>query len=158
MKKTILMVTLAIASITLCNAQKIEVKKIFGGYKYMQNEKPMSMRGLVKTLEANADAYPFIKKASTNNTLANILGGAGGALIGFPIGTSLGGGDANWALAGIGAGLIVVAIPISSSVHKNAKQAVDIYNASLNETSFYHFKPKFNILANQNGVGLSMSF
>ena len=153
-----LMITLVLATITLCNAQKIEVKKVFGGYKYMQNEKPMSMRSLVKTMEANADAYPFIKKASTNNTLVNILGGAGGALIGFPIGTSLGGGDANWALAGIGAGLIVVAIPISSSVHKNAKKAVELYNASLNETSSYHFKPKFNMIANQNGIGLSMNF
>ena len=158
MRKKILMLTLALATITLCNAQKIEVKKVFGGYKYMQNEKPMSMRGLIKAMELNADAYQLIKKASTNNTLANILGGAGGALIGFPIGTSLGGGDANWALAGIGAGLIVVSIPISSSLHKNAKQAVDIYNASLNETSFYHFKPKFNMIANQHGIGLSMNF
>lgn len=158
MRKTILIVTLALATITLCNAQQIEVKKIFGGYKYTQNDASLTMRSLVKTMEANADAYELIKKARTNNTLANILSGAGGALIGFPIGTSLGGGDPNWALAGIGAGLVVVAIPISSSAFKKANQAVDLYNADLNETSFYHFKPEFNIIANKNGIGLSMNF
>ena len=158
MRKIFLTIMLAFATITLCNAQKIEVKKVFGGYKYMQNDKSMTIGKLARVLESNADASQLISKARTNNTLASILSGAGGALIGFPIGTSLGGGDPNWALAGIGAGLVVVAIPISSSAFKKANQAVEIYNASLNETSFYHFKPQVNIIANQNGIGLSMNF
>ncbi len=158
MKKTILTLIFALATVTFCNAQKIEMEKVFGGYKYTQNGKEMKMGDLVNTMQSNANALGFIKKARTNNTIASILGGAGGALIGFPIGQSLGGGDANWTLAGIGAGLIVVAIPISSSANKKAKQAVELYNSSLNLTSYYQFKPEFQIIANAKGIGLTMNF
>ena len=41
---------------------------------------------------------------------------------------------------------------------KKAKKAIDIYNASLNSTSAYKFEPEFDILANGNGIGLSMRF
>ena len=158
MKKTILTLILAFVTLTFCNAQKIEMEKVFGGYKYTQNGKQMKMGDLVNTMQSNANALEFIKKARTNNTFASILGGAGGALIGFPIGQSIGGGDANWTLAGVGAGLIVVAIPISSSANKKAKQAVELYNSSLNSTSYYEFKPEFQIIANGNGIGLTMNF
>ena len=158
MKKTILTLIFALAIMTFCNAQKIEMEKMFGGYKYTQNGKRMTMGDLVNTMESNANALEFIKKARTNNTFASILGGAGGALVGFPIGQSLGGGDANWTLAGIGAGLIIVAIPISSSANKKAKQAVEFYNSSLNPSSYYEFKPEFKIIANGSGIGLTMNF
>ncbi len=158
MIKTILTLIFAMVTFTFCNAQKIEIEKVFGGYKCTQDGKPMTMRDLANTMESNPDAFELIKKARTNNTLASILGGAGGALIGFPLGQALGGGDANWALAGVGAGLIVIGIPISSGAGKKVKQAVELYNSSLSPTSFYEFKPEFNVIANGNGIGLSVSF
>lgn len=158
MRKTILTFTFALATFAFCNAQEIEMEKVFGGYEYSQNGKRMTMGDLVKRMESNSQAFELIKKAQTNNTLASIIGFAGGGLIGWPIGTALGGGDANWTLAGIGAGIIVVGIPISSSANKKAKQAVELYNSSLNSTSFYEFKPEFIIIANGNGIGLSMTF
>ncbi|CAA0234271.1 hypothetical protein [Tenacibaculum maritimum] len=158
MKKTILVFILTLTTITICNAQKIEMKKVFGGYQYTQNGNRMTMGKLVKVMKSNSEALKFMKKAKSNNVLASILGGAGGALIGFPIGTAIGGGDANWTLAGIGAGLVAIGIPISSGANKNAKKAVELYNASLNSASFYKFKPEFKIVANGNGIGLSMNF
>ena len=158
MKKTILIFILTLTTITICNAQKIEMKKVFGGYQYTQNGNQMTMGKLVKVMESNSEALKFMKKAKSNNVLASILGGAGGALIGFPIGTAIGGGDANWTLAGIGAGLVAIGIPISSGANKNAKKAVELYNTSLNSISFYKFKPEFKIVANGNGIGLSMNF
>ena len=158
MKKTILTLIFALATMTFCNAQKIEMEKIFGGYKYTQNGNHMTMRDLVKTMESNKQAFDLIKKAQSNNTLASIIGFAGGGLIGWPIGTAIGGGDANWTLAGIGAGLVAIGIPISLSANKKAKQAVELYNSSLNSTSFYEFKPEFKAIANRNGFGLSINF
>jgi outer membrane lipoprotein SlyB len=158
MKNTILTLILALTTITICNAQKIEITKVFGGYHYTQNGNKMTMSKLVKVMESNSDALKFIKKAKSNNVLATILGGAGGALIGFPIGTAIGGGDANWTLAGIGVGLVAIGIPISSGVNKNTKKAIDLYNSSLNSTSYFEFKPEFKIVANGNGIGLSMNF
>jgi outer membrane lipoprotein SlyB len=158
MKNTILTLILALTTVTICNAQKIEIEKVFGGYQYTQNGNKLSMGELVKAMESNSEALIFMKKAKSNTVLATIFGGAGGALIGFPIGTALGGGDANWTLAGIGAGLIAIGIPISSGVNKNTKKAVDLYNSSLNSTSFFEFKPEFKIVTTANGIGLSMNF
>ena len=158
MKRTILTLTLALATLTFCNAQQIEMEKVFGGYKFTQNGKNLKMGELVKTMESNQQAFDLIKKSQSNNTLPSIIGFVGGGLIGWPIGTAIGGGDANWTLAGIGAGLVAIGIPISSSANKKAKQAVELYNSSLNLTSFYEFKPEFKVIANGNGIGLSMNF
>ena len=158
MKNTILTLTFALATLTFCNAQQIEMEKVFGGYKYTQNGKLMKMKDLVKTMESNQQAFDLIKKAQSNNTIASIIGGAGGFLVGWPIGTAIGGGDANWTLAGVGAGLIAISIPLTSGANKNGKQAVELYNSSLKSTSFYEFKPEFKVISNGNGIGLSMNF
>jgi hypothetical protein len=143
---------------TFCDAQKIEMEKVFGGYKFTQNGNLLTMKDLVKTMESNQQAFDLIKKAQSNTTLASIIGFAGGGLIGWPIGTAIGGGDANWTLAAIGAGLIVVGIPFSSSANKKVKRAVELYNSSLNSTSLYEFKPEFKIIANGSAIGISMTF
>ena len=116
------------------------------------------MRSMLKTMESNKNAYELMKKAQTTNSLAHVFAGVGGFLIGFPIGQSLGGGDANWALAGIGAGIATIGFTISSKAYKRANQAVELYNDSLDATSSNEFKPEFQVIANKNGVGLSMSF
>ena len=60
-----------------------------------------------------------------------ILSYAGGFMIGWPIGTAIGGGKPAWALAGIGGGLVAVAIPLSISSNKKMETAVRQYNAGL---------------------------
>ena len=67
MKKTILTLTVVLATITFCNAQKIEMEKVFGGYKYTQNGQLLKMKDLVKTMESNQQAFNLIKKAQSNN-------------------------------------------------------------------------------------------
>ena len=158
MKKITLTLTFAITILTFCNAQKIDIEKVIGGYKYTQNDELMSIGDLASIIESNTKAFELIKKGRTNRSFAAILGFAGGGLIGWPIGTAVGGGDANWTLAGIGAGLVIIGIPISSSANKKINQAVELYNASLNSTSYNKLKPEFKIIANGSGVGLSMNF
>jgi hypothetical protein len=58
----------------------------------------------------------------------------------------------------IGAGLVGISIPISSNVNKKVKEAVEIYNSSINSTTSTNFNPKFNFITNRNGIGLSMNF
>lgn len=158
MIKTFITLIFAISAITFCHAQKIEATKVFGGYKYTQNGTKMTMKDLVQTMKADAKSYQLIKKAQSDNTIASIIGFAGGALVGWPVGAAIGGGDPNWTLAAIGAGLIVVAIPIGSGANKKANLAVETYNKSLGITSFNEIKPKFNLILNGNGIGLSVNF
>ena len=109
-------------------------------------------------MKSNSEALKLMKKAKSNYNFGLILGGLGGGLIGYPIGTSLGGGDPNWTLAGVGAALVIISIPINTSINKNTQQAIELYNSSLDTTSFYNFKPEFTIIGNTNGIGISMSF
>lgn len=158
MKKLTLTFAFTIALLTFCNAQKIDIEKVFGGYKYTQNNTLMSIGDLASVMESNTEAFEIMKKGRSNRSIAAVLSFAGGGLIGWPLGTSLGGGNANWTLAGIGAGVIAVAIPISLSANKKINQAIELYNASLNGSSYNNFKPEFKIISNTNGVGLSMNF
>lgn len=126
------MLVITLTAITLCSAQKIEIKEASGRYKYTLNGKRMTMGRLVNTMQATPNALRLITKAQTNNTYTSILGIASGFLIGFPIGQFMSGKEANWTLAGIGTGLAVISIPISLNVNKKTKKAVDIYNSLLN--------------------------
>ncbi|XMO87496.1 hypothetical protein AAFN75_04270 [Algibacter sp. AS12] len=158
MKTYLIIFVTALSFTSLVNAQKIDTEKVFGGYKYTYNKELISIGDLASIIETNTDAYELIKKGRTNRSLSGVLGFVGGGLIGWPIGTSLGGGEVNWTLAGIGAGLIAVAIPISSRSNKKINQAVELYNASINPTSSTTFKPEFKIIANGRGFGLAMNF
>lgn len=49
-------------------------------------------------------------------------------LIGWPLGTALGGGEPEWAMAGAGAVVVLAAIPLTSAFRKHAQKAISIYN------------------------------
>ncbi|MCF6348615.1 MAG: hypothetical protein L3J20_10000 [Flavobacteriaceae bacterium] len=155
MKQLILAVSLVFA-ILHGNAQQIEMKKTFGGYTFSKDGKHLNMKNLAAIMQPNKEAYTLIKSARSNNTLAMVLGGVGGFMAGYSLGSSLRGKEVNWTLLGIGAGAIGVGIPISISANKKTKQAVALYNKGLDKTSY--FKPKFKIITNQKGIGLVMNF
>jgi len=115
------------------------------------------MNQLVNTMKPNDQAYQQIKSAQSSYTLATIIGGVGGFMVGWPIGTALGGGEPNWTMAGIGAGLIVVSIPITQSFNKKAKQAVETYNGGLRTSSFWD-KNELKLSMTGNGIGLTLNF
>ncbi len=114
----------------------IVTKKGFGGYVYFKNKKNVSKYQLVNVMRSNAKAYKQINSALPNDYLAKIFSYAGGGLIGWPIGAALSGGKPNWSLAGIGAGLIVVAIPIGKQCDKKINNAIRIFNDGIKATSF----------------------
>lgn len=161
MKRTFLLFALFSVSIFTSNAQdslsKIEATKVFGGYVYKQNNTHLSGKKLLELMKGNNEALQLMKSANSSKTWSVILGGAGGALIGFPVGTAIGGGDAKWELAGVGAALILIAIPISNSYNKKSKKAVDLYNSGFSSTA-YQFKPSFDLNLKGNSIGLIMTF
>ena len=135
----------------------ISMKKVFGGYQFYQAEKRLNVNQLVDAVKANEQAYSQIQSAKSTYTFASIIGFAGGFMVGWPIGTALGGGEPNWTMAGIGAGLIVVSIPISQKFNKQARQAVDTYNGGLQTSSFWNER-ELRFCMTGNGVGLTFRF
>lgn len=138
-------------------SDSITVERVFGGYQFYQNNQRLSVNKLVKAMRSNEIAYSQVKSARSANTFATILGYAGGFMLGWPIGTSLGGGDPNWTLAAIGGGLIVVAIPINHSFNKKARQAIGTFNEGLQTSSFWQ-RSELRFTVSGNTLGLKLKF
>lgn len=108
-------------------------------------------------LNSNPESRKELAAAKENQTFALLLGGAGGFMIGWPLGTAMGGGEPNWLLAGIGAGLVALSIPLSSAAKKKTLKAIELYNEGLvhkKETEALSFR----FQGTSNGFGLVMKF
>ena len=156
MKKIILLLMIAVIS-TASYSQKIDTEKTSGGYKFTQNGNKLSFSQLVDAMKNDQEAYALAKSAKSNYIASQVVGGVGGFVVGWNLGTAIGGGKPNWTIAGMGAALIIVSIPITSNSIKKMKKAVDHYNSNITSTA-YHFRPTYRIVSNGNGIGLSMSF
>lgn len=128
------------------------------GNKYYQHDMQLSYNQLLSVISSNAQARPLAKSAKSNMGLANVFGFAGGFLVGWPLGTAMGGGEPNWGLAGAGAGLILVAIPITSSANKKMKKAVEIYNEDLEAPEEEKLITSLKFTGTRHGVGLVLRF
>lgn len=157
MKKLFVAIFLSMVTFSSVNAQKIEMKKTFGSYTFSQNDKMLTLNQMQEIMKDNKEAFDLVKSAKSNQTWGMILGGAGGFLVGYPIGTAIGGGDPEWALAGAGAALIVATIPIVKGFNKKTKKAVALYNADQPNVSS-SFQPQFNLNFKGMSMGVSMTF
>lgn len=157
MKKCFLVIVLFVVAFSSVNAQKIEMKKTFGGYTFSQNDQMLTLSKMQEIMKDNKEAFNLVKSAKSNLTWGMILGAAGGALVGYPIGTAIGGGDSEWALAGVGAALIVATIPIIKGFNKKTKKAVELYNTNSPHLSS-GFQPQLNLNFKGLSMGVSMTF
>ena len=130
------------------------VKK--NGTRFIQNDQALTPKQLIEITKTNVEAYKYMKKAKSNFDAGMVFASAGGFLIGWPIGTAIGGGEADWAMAGIGAGLALLSIPLASGYNKKAKKAVEIYNKGLNQTKARKVSYHFGVT--KNGIGLRVQF
>lgn len=112
-------------------SDSIDVISNFYGTRFYYKNQPIKAKDFKVLLQPNAEAYNSYKSARTSNAFSTILSYAGGFLIGWPIGTAIGGGKPEWALAGIGGGLVALAIPLAISSNKKMKKAVHLYNSGI---------------------------
>jgi len=160
MKRTLLFFALLFVCSTIfgqTNSDSITVKNVFGGCKFFQNDKQLTMLQVGNILQQNELAYKEFNKAKSNNTIASIIGGIGGFMIGYPLGTAMGGGKANWTMAGIGAGLVLVSIPITNNYKKQAKNAIDTFNNGQKTSSFF-IDTEIYLAVTGNSIGFRMTF
>lgn len=157
MKKLLSILVFTIVTSSVVSAQKIEMRKVFGGLVFEQQGKTLLLKDMEAIMKENKKAVALIQSAKTNQTWSLVLGTTGGALVGFPIGTAIGGGEPEWAIAGVGAALIIATIPIVKGFNRKTKKAVALYNNGVSSTS-YQFQPSFNLKISGTNVGISMNF
>ena len=149
------LLTIAFQSRAQQQSTPIEVNKGFST-NFIQNGKKLTPKQLLEITKVSPKAYQVMQKAKTNNDWASVIGFIGGGFIGWPCGTALAGGDPEWALAGIGAGLIAVSIPFSAAYIKHTKNAVNIYNKDLPQPELS--QAKFDFGLTPNGIGVRLTF
>jgi hypothetical protein len=140
MKRIAIIMTLLTFACSITYGQvstdSISIKKVFGGYQFYQGDKRLNMNQLVKAMEPNEQAYKEIKSAQSTYTLSTIVGFAGGFMVGWPLGAAVSGGEPNWTMAGIGAGLIVVSIPITQSFKKRQNKLSRLITVEYRQVRF----------------------
>lgn len=124
--------------------------------RYYHQGVPLTNPELAGLLSLNKAAHAEYKKSKGSMAGAMILSFAGGFCIGWPIGTAIAGGDANWTLAAIGGGLILLSIPFTLDANKKVENAIDIYNGGLSRSS--SAKPKVLLGFSPNGAGIRLVF
>jgi len=161
MTRTISLITIlliiSVSAFAQDSTKIISATKVSGGYRFEQNGKPLTLKSMETIMKDDAKAFDYLEKAKTSSTIANILGYTGGFLIGYPLGTAIGGGKPVWALAGIGCGLVAIAIPLGSQAGRNFKTAVDIYNSNQRNLSFNR-KCDLQLGITGNGLSLKLRF
>lgn len=136
-------------------ADTIEVRKAFSTvFRYKgKNQTPKQLLDLMAPIP---EAVKEMEIARSNYTTSTVFGFIGGFLIGWPLGTAIGGGEPEWSLAGIGAGLLVISIPFTSAYNRHAKNAVALYNSSQRHSGLDG--PELHLGMTGNGMGLRLSF
>ncbi len=75
--------------------------------------------------------------------------------MGWQLATVLVGGDPKWELVAVGAGLILISVPIYSKSYKQSLEAVDMYNSGLSANIH---KPILMLGMTKNGMGVRLKF
>jgi hypothetical protein len=158
MKKFYLLIILMFLNSSLFGqniSDTIVLTKVHGA-KFMQRGKNLTPGNLLQITKLNPEAYKVMHLAKSNDDIAKIFGYAGGFMIGWPIGSLIGGREPNWTMAILGAGMIVFSIPFIDRYNRNARKAVEIYNDGLKQTARNNIEFRFGLT--YNGFGISMNF
>jgi hypothetical protein len=155
--KSTLIVMIYMIFFTQLSAQNESDIRLGKGGKLYQGSTVLKPKDVLRIMESVPEAQAAFKKAKSNYDAASVLGFMGGALIGWPLGTALGGGDPQWGLAAGGVAFILAALPLNSGFKKNANIAIDLYNKE-GATTAQHLQPKLYFGIQATGVGMSLKF
>lgn len=136
-------------------SDSIQIRKRLGPV-FQQSGRNLTPNQLLNITKPNPEAHEEMKIANKNYIASLFFQIPGGFLIGYPIGTAVAGGKANWTLAAIGAGLVVVAIPLISGFNKHATNGVNIYNKGLKVSPMH--SSSMSLGFSTNGIGLRVKF
>lgn len=145
---------------TLLSQHKFLVKKSSWSTKFYINGNEISKERGEAIIAKDIQAFKLYKSSMKNFSTGNVLGFIGGGLIGWPIGTALGGGEPKWGLAAVGAGLTILSFPIYSNAKKKLNQSMDILNEKQIDLSFINCQSSIRIefLTSPEKISLLMSF
>ena len=118
----------------------------------------LSLNQLGTFLEKNNSSAELYKSAKGTSGFLNVLGYVGGFCLGYGLAPALYGREPDLAIAGIGAGILVISLPIVSSAENKLKKAVDIYNSAIPLTMNSPFQYEMKLALRPNAIGVVINF
>lgn len=159
--RVLLLTSLLFIGIVTCKAQsdvmQIEVSNSFWGLKITQDGQRLTLGQAQRIMEPVPAAFREMKNARTNTKIAAVLAGAGGFMVGWSLASAISDSQkTEWALGGIGLGVIGVSIPIGIGAGRRAKNASATYNeANGNPVANMGYRLSLGLCANRkDGIGL----
>lgn len=103
-----------------------------GGARYYQLGQPIDVDSMKKQLANDKATEGYVDRALALKIIGILAAGAGGAMIGWPIGQKIGGSrEPNWTLAGAGAGVALSGLALSVGSMVSLDAAVGVHNERL---------------------------
>ncbi|RAR75528.1 hypothetical protein [Flavobacterium aciduliphilum] len=153
MKRLIMLALLVLG--TYANAQEITLTK----GKFYVDGAQISTRDTKKMLQSNYKAFRMLQSGISKESTGGFLLGFGGALIVTDLVVGLVS-DVHYPTAAtyIGAGSLLISIPVLSGKNKKIKNAIDLYNNGLKSNSTINSDVEVSFIGNQRGYGLQIRF
>lgn len=153
MKKLILFLLLFINITSFSQEIKLE------NGKYFVNGQQISTRETRQLLLTDYKATRMFQKAKSKEGLGGLFLGAGIALTVSDLAIGLFS-DVKYptALTYAGVASMAISIPILSGRSKKIKEAIDSYNQTAKQLGSINYDIKYQIVANQNGIGIELNF
>ncbi|PKL78657.1 MAG: hypothetical protein CVV25_10735 [Ignavibacteriae bacterium HGW-Ignavibacteriae-4] len=127
------------------------------GSRYTYQGKQINMNQMLSLMEKDSEEFELMSSGKSTGGLVTVLSTIGGGLIGWPLGTYLGGGEPNWNIALIGGAFVVISIPFAIGADNDIKKAVEMHNLKQALTDNQgNYELRF--FATSNGFGLSLQF
>lgn len=111
--------------------EEITIKDVFLGHTYELDGKRLPLKTVEQMISIDNEAITAYNRGKKFYYSSMVFAGVGGYLMGYPLGQSLGGEEPNWAMFGVGAGTVVVALVISTFADKHFENGVVIFNHNL---------------------------
>lgn len=141
-RRVALVVALVVVGSACASGQKmvpnapIQKRSAGLGTNYQQHGKEVDRDSMIAQLEREPEAADELSGYGGFHGAALVTGAVGGALVGWPVGSAVAGNDnPPWVMAGVGAVLIVLAIPAAITADNKLESAVDAHNARLGRAS-----------------------
>ena len=125
---TSLILTIHFSAFSQIDTDTISFIKVFGGHQFIYKNQILNPINIKKITEDCPEAKKYGRKANTNFWTYYSLSYIGGAVIGWPIGTAIGGGNPDWNLALAGGGFILISIPFAVKANNYYLLSAKLFN------------------------------
>ena len=143
-----------IAGIALCMSVSAQPELIYKGG-VLQNGTKLTAEQVREVMSGNSEALELYNSGRSIFVTGQVISYPCAFLLGWDLGTRLGGGKGNGTLLTVGAVGTVVGLIIGLSGESKIKESVSLYNSKASNNALSY---RVNFGFTQTGVGLSMRF